>query len=258
MHRRTAHGDITRQSGLGPGRHAGESGGWRFRGAETQCTCSCGECDLEGENAADGGEAVGGDALKNRNTGEFIDNLHWWFWNGPNFPGLISRESFSIAADRALTAEDRTKLRRLLMTAEFQSNSSNASKEANRLLGLVSSFLSDSDDTQDLVLSYIEENASDAVKAYINVLEYWGFHYSWCDVVNSFSEPCLLIAHNGVHKLTFNCADIRFVQGRPFRFKMEGKGFSLSFDEEDKSLGLMWRNKAPDGPAFKSSPIELL
>jgi hypothetical protein len=196
--------------------------------------------------------------LRNRNTGEFIDNINWWFWNGSKFPGLLSRDTFSVAADRSMSSEDRAKFRRLMIAAEFQSNSNGASNETNRLLGLVSSFLSNSDVTQELVLSYFEENAVDAFKACINVLEYWGFKYSWCDVVNSFSEPCLVIAHNGIHKLTLNCADIRFVQGRPSRFKMEGRGFSLTFDEEDKSLGLIWRNKNPEGPTFLSSAIELL
>ena len=52
---------------------------------------------------------------KNRGTGEFIDNIRWWFWNGAAFPGLISREQFSRIADRSLDPVERTKFSRMLV-----------------------------------------------------------------------------------------------------------------------------------------------
>jgi hypothetical protein len=69
VHRSAADGDLTRQGGLGAGRYEGKSGGRRFRGAEAECTGASGQCDLEGIDAAAGGEAVGGDAVIN---GEFL------------------------------------------------------------------------------------------------------------------------------------------------------------------------------------------
>jgi hypothetical protein len=50
---------------------------------------------------------------QNRGTGEFIDNMDWWFWNGRALPGLLSREQFERLRGLALTEQENRELARL-------------------------------------------------------------------------------------------------------------------------------------------------
>jgi hypothetical protein len=167
--------------------------------------------------------------VKNRGTGEFVDNIHWWFWNGQNYPGLLSREVFSELMAECLTSGERTLLVSTLM---FSATPTKRADEVQKLLERVSSHLGKKSDLGNKIENHFEDQAFDALKAYINVLEYWGLEYSWCDVVDHNNRPALLIQYQSLPKVTLLKSEAKVLQGRPFRFQIIMRGGSLSFDEE--------------------------
>ena len=186
--------------------------------------------------------------MKNRNTGEFIDNINWWFWNGQLKPGLISRDNFGKIADLSLTAEKRSDLRSMLIDDSFVSMSGTKRRSPNllKLLAEMNDFLvslATKNDPQidEIIESKFNDDVAKATKAYLNVLGYWGLGYSWYVVPDHCDNKTLIISRNDKPLMCCRISEINYVQGRPYRFHANLVGASISFDEKFGVLRNSWR-----------------
>jgi hypothetical protein len=44
-------------------------------------------------------------------SGEFMENISWWFWDNPQTPGLLTFDAFSELLDQALSTDERSWMR---------------------------------------------------------------------------------------------------------------------------------------------------
>ena len=181
---------------------------------------------------------------KNRGTGEFIDNIRWWFWNGAAFPGLISREQFSRIADRSLDPVERTKFSRMLVADLIVTNGQRHKRSPTeiKLLEKVGRFCEtlqngDPDATQ---TEFLDDTFS-VLKAYLNILEFWGYGYSWKTVKDIRDKESIVILKNGAEIVVVNNGEIQYISGRPFKFEVSFKGMSWCFDENDQGIRVLRR-----------------
>jgi hypothetical protein len=121
-------------------------------------------------------------------TGEFIDNIHWWFWDDAVTPGLLSRDAFSEVRSAALPTEDAARLSTALVSGSIESDGKKDAQAINTakiLLIKVSDYLARQRKTDpDIFSRWVKEKWTradtreamlDVFKAYINVLEFWGY-----------------------------------------------------------------------------------
>ncbi len=83
------------------------------------------------------------------------------------------------------------------------------------LLKQVSNYLENSRRASELVLVDFENDAFEATKAYINVLESWGYPYGWSTAVGHLNDPALVITVSSKPALILKKSELLYLQGRP-------------------------------------------
>jgi hypothetical protein len=124
-----------------------------------------------------------------------------------------------------------------------------------QLLRQLGEYLERSESISDYILSEFEADAFEVLKAYLNILQYWGLHYEWGEAITPNNEPSLVVLSNSESRLPVKKSDVLFVQGRPFRFLINFRGATLSFDEERQVLVLNSRDHQNGPSAFHAQVI---
>ncbi len=171
-------------------------------------------------------------------SGRFIDNIDWWFWDGPSWPGLLTRESFHSLRTDALTAAEDSELSRLLVTNSIRGAKAGAGQDGRLavLLSKVSGHLASraaEHETAPFLERNFLENSSKAFRAYLNVLSYWGYGYSWDNISAPDLSRTTIVLHDNAPVCAVQDHLIRSIQGYPFRFVVDLPRANLVFDEID-------------------------
>ena len=186
------------------------------------------------------GSAIG----QSRGKGEFIDNINWWFWNGKKYPGLLTRDQFSMIANEFLTDEERIELSRLLVNDMIVSLSKERQREARltSLLNKISDKLESVEGgDRKSTLTEFNEDPLNALKAYINVLEFWNYEYSWVPTTDVWNKSAIIVMLKGQPVASVHNDDIQFVQGRPFHFTVSFKGLTWHFEQNHALIRVLHR-----------------
>lgn len=191
---------------------------------------------------------------ENRGTNDFAFNIHWWFWNGSTLPGLLTAEQFSNVRDLSLAPAERSELSRQLVADSIISfgRKQRRSPRLMALLRKVSDYLETlpSDDPNATLVQFLD-NPADALKAYLNVLGYWEYGYSWRTVFDVWGHDSILIEKGGNPLVVVNHNDVQFIQGRPYRFEVSFKGLSWHFNEGETSIRVLQRHRTDDGSQLR-------
>ncbi len=191
---------------------------------------------------------------QNRGTGEFIENTDWWFWNGNSFPGLLTIDQFSNARDQSLALAERSELSRLLIADSIVSSGRRPERSARFLVLLkkVSDYLESltADDPNSTLFEFLDKPA-DVLKAYLNILQYWGYGYSWQTVKDVWNNEAVLIQRDGILLVVVSYDDVQYIQGRPFRFEVRFKGLSWHFNEGQNKIGVLQRHNTGSGSELR-------
>ena len=94
----------------------------------------------------------------------------------------------------------------------------------------------DRDRVNQWMVWFWESQCSDVFKAYINILELWGYPYEWRQIVDTRGRPAILVLHEGEPAACIGESEIRFVSGRPHRFSVDIGGGSWHFDFAEPQL----------------------
>jgi hypothetical protein len=188
-----------------------------------------------------------------RGSNNFIDNIDWWYWDNAKYPCLINRDQFRSIRSKLLSSEDHSLLNTSLMLDTLVSFDGTKAppNDHNRLMKklaiLLEQELSKHPESYSGLTEYeFNENPQTALKAHINILEYWGLGYTWEDALNHRGLPQLILKNKNKRQLVLPIDQMMFLQGRPYWFSLSLKGGSLMFDETKKQFVLTWRERGPD------------
>lgn len=173
-------------------------------------------------------------------SGDFIENVRWWFWDDATTPGLMTSDAFSRLCQEALTHDEWGKL----CVAQVQGRVASMRRRNNKLPSLPKDSLqkvgahlrairdNDPEAFDQLIPSKwtradVDGPMLDVLKAYINVIESWGYLFSWQIIKDALdTEAALLVLTDGRPSHFIVEYDVREVNGRPHEFSiwMNGKG----------------------------------
>jgi hypothetical protein len=91
-----------------------------------------------------------------------------------------------------------------------------------------------------------------ALRAYINVLSYWGYGYDWQSTVNHMGAECTVVTHDEVLVAVAGHTEMQFVMGFPFRFSVSFLGATWSFDETHGTIRVTHRTLREGEPLTSS------
>lgn len=184
-------------------------------------------------------------------SNRFIDNIDWWFWDNSLYPCLISRDNFSTICQNALTEEEHKHLVLALMLSDIITEGRHnvrASKEMDRLLKRVSDYLlSQRLSTIEEILCWRKPNFSKdctkVLKAYVNIIESWGYPYSWVDGMDAQFRPGVILLSEVQPPIFFRDEDVMYIHGPPFHFEVSSTGMSWWFSTDSGRLKVLDRGK---------------
>lgn len=202
-------------------------------------------------------------------TGRIIENVDWFFWDDAEWPGLINFEKFSALANEALSEAERQKFasarvsNRIVSVGESRNRASDDVEKYHQKISHHLAQLRKCDiERLNFWTTYYWRAGQNGVpvdtglrllKAYLNVLEYWGYAVRWRDAYDAQGRLRLVVVSKSASKLDrivrtrqspFNhvvaphdqieyCVhqnDILRIVGRPHQFSMEVAGAMWSFD----------------------------
>jgi hypothetical protein len=177
-------------------------------------------------------------------SGRIIDNIHWWFWDDADCPGLITRAKFDELQRLALSEPEQRKLSSALTRRGIVSRSArefcfakiNEYLVQDRKQGGIDRWVGFSWDSQCL----------DVFKAYLNVLAYWGYDFTWKEIFDARCDPAIVVLRGGqpVHCVLEH--DIIAIIGRPCRFAAHTYRAAWSIDVSEPQLVVTSRLKRED------------
>ncbi len=185
-------------------------------------------------------------------TGQFIMNIDWWFWDDAETPGLMTGEGLSQAAKEALTEAEWGRFCVLLVIGRVHSTRplGQATDADGRLLfakigrHLMEIREKDSHRFSEYVIPKwtsinVGTSMLNVFKAYINVLEGWGYQYHWQSIKNARDEDDgVLLLSRGTPTHRISPTDVKEIVGLPHDFSvwMNGVGYG-----HERIPGGMWR-----------------
>jgi hypothetical protein len=196
-------------------------------------------------------------------------NIRWWFWDDAATPGLITGAAFSELCDAALSEAENGRLSVALVEDRVVTNAGRGKRASNadiRLLQKVDAYLRAARDAAPEALdrwvkskwtrSDADAPMLDVLKAYINVLEGWGYPYTWQVIKDARDiEPATLLLAAGRASHFFLESDIREINGRPHEFSIwvDGRntasgrvgGGNWHFHYEDGGFDMRFFDRAP-------------
>jgi hypothetical protein len=203
-----------------------------------------------------------------KGTGRFIDNIRWWFWDDPSFPGLISRDKFEELRRMALSESENRAFSTALVKYSIVDwagrSSSRTIEETNYYFEQINKFLVNMRENE---LSQIDKwieldwcvDCLDVFKAYLNVLDYWCYPYSWQEIRDARDGRGILVMYGNTPEYCILETDVRWVRGRPYRFIADIKGASWTFDVERPELTITYsvlgKSREDGGPLVCTTTV---
>jgi hypothetical protein len=199
-------------------------------------------------------------------SGRIIWNVDWWYWDDAEFPGLIDSENFSDLRQAALSEQEYRKLVSAMIASDIVSldghQNRKALQEREAHFSKLNRFLLQAkkdrlDDVQRWIGVSWERNCLNVLKAYINVLGTWGYPYEWQQISDARGDPAILVLHDGKPAACMREADIRFIQGRPYRFSADIGAGAWRFDLSEPHLVIVAKTSSDDGsdPVWQETAI---
>jgi hypothetical protein len=190
-------------------------------------------------------------------SGEFIDNIRWWFWDDKQTPGMLTRNGFDETMQQALSEDEHSwMLREVLISIRREKPASRENiAEAKRLFGKIGAHLAKKRENekekfkQIVIDKWTHANTEgamlDVLRAHINVLESWGYPYKWCIIKDARDwEDVVLLLIDGKPSHFFREEDIREINGRPYVFSIWVNGVGYG---EERIGGGNWHFHYEDG-----------
>lgn len=189
-------------------------------------------------------------------TSQFIDNIHWWYWDGTRTPGLLTRDSFDKLMVSALPPEEQAEfiLSFSTMVTLGQKNF-DREKRAKAFLTKMGTHLERIQTSNQVYFDEIvmkkwirpnvKEPLLDVFKAYLNVLEYWGYPYSWQSIKDArHLDAGIVLLVNGKPSHCIAEEDVGEITGRPHAFSVWMNGVNKG---ERRIGGGNWHFRHDDG-----------
>jgi hypothetical protein len=187
-----------------------------------------------------------------KGTGQFIINVHWYFWDDPDTPGLITGDGLSQAAKEAFTAAENSRFSIMLVSDRLYSSkppSREKLADSQLLFAKLGKYLKDVREKEptrfhDYVIPYWSRENSDTsmidvFKAYINVLDSWGHGYTWQPIKTAKDVDggvLLMFQNEPTHYITQ--ADVDKIIGLPNDFDIWMSGV---ISGQDRIPGKVWQ-----------------
>lgn len=199
-------------------------------------------------------------------TGRFISNMEWTLWDDPASPGLIGFSKFDELKAQVLTPEERSRIALYMvsdaMASKGPKHTVEQEEDAKAIFEKLNAYLVDLRTNHfDQLGSWLDfnlmvspagrvaredgslaaNNILNAVAAYLNCLELWGYGYSWERVHNSKGDDALLIRkHTGNARVVLK-SEVQYVLGKPYRFEVAMGDTSWHFESKNGFFDVLVR-----------------
>jgi hypothetical protein len=95
----------------------------------------------------------------------------------------------------------------------------------------------------------VRSNILRVIAAYLNCLEHWGYDYRWEMIADSAGEESILIHKDLRTSHVITRSEVRYVQGKPYRFQIDTSKaswrFEVSTDGRDQFFEINPRGPGP-------------
>jgi hypothetical protein len=177
-------------------------------------------------------------------SGRIIENIHWWFWDDRAYPGLITREKFDDLQQLALSEAEQRKLSSALTRSGIVSRYAREGYFAK-----INEYLVE-EGKKGCIDRWVgfswESECFDVFKAYLNVLAYWGYDFTWKEIFDVRCDPAIVIIRGGQPVHCILQQDIIDIVGRPCRFAAHTYRAAWSIDVSEPQLVVTSRLKRED------------
>lgn len=181
-------------------------------------------------------------------TGRFIRYFDWWFWDGRDFPGLVTDDNFEKLVEQSLLEQEIRELGLARVASGTLSMGGHPRTDAievrERLFSKVSEYLqtkvaSSAGEAANWIEIDFQDNCFRALKAYLNILSIWNYPYDFFEIQDARGREAIVVTFDGAPANTICASDVRALNGRPFRFQATIPGGDWHFEESDGYLKII-------------------